>query len=249
MRLTSDVHLVGGGTLSGFGVSSDFDSHCYLLDGGDEQVLIECGMGTETGYQRVTSNIRDAGCDPAAITRLFLTHHHTDHAGGASLYRERLGLSVATGAATGRALEAGDHEATAFNRAQAAGIFPEDYSYEPCPVDDLLTGGAQRSVGRLTLTYVDTPGHCGGHGSYLVEGGEQTYLFAGDAVFAWGKLHLQAIPDCDLQASLATVMALAELDFDSLLPGHGAIALRDGKAHVGMAKDAIDQLAVPPRLV
>ena len=102
MRLTSDVHLVGGGTLSGFGVSSDFDAHCYLLDGGGEQVLVECGMGTETGFQRVTGNIRNAGFDPAAITRLFLTHHHTDHAGGAAVYCERLGLSVATGAATGR---------------------------------------------------------------------------------------------------------------------------------------------------
>ncbi|MXW68443.1 MAG: MBL fold metallo-hydrolase [Acidimicrobiia bacterium] len=249
MRLTSDVHLVGGGTLSGFGVSSDFDAHCYLLDGGGEQVLVECGMGTDTGYQRVTGNIRSAGFDPAAVTRLFLTHHHTDHAGGASVYRERLGLAVATGAATGRALETGDHEATSFALAQAAGIFPDGYSYEPCPVDDRLTDGAQRWVGRLTLTYLDTPGHCGGHGSYLVEGGEQTYLFAGDAVFAWGKLHLQAIPDCDLQASLATVLALAELEFDALLPGHGAIALHDGKAHIGMAKDAIDQLAVPPRLV
>lgn len=249
MRLTSDVHLVGGGTLSGFGVSSDFDAHCYLLDGGDEQVLVECGMGTETGFERVTGNIRQAGHDPAAVTRLFLTHYHTDHAGGASVYRERLGLAVATGTATGSALETGDHDATSFNLAQAAGIFPEDYSYDPCPVDDLLADGDQRSVGRLTLTYLDTPGHCAGHGSFLVEGGEQTYLFAGDAVFAWGKLHLQAIADCDLQASLATVTRLAELEFDSLLPGHGAIALHDGPAHIGMAMDAIENLAVPPRLV
>lgn len=150
MRLTSDVHLVGGGTLSGFGVSSDFDAHCYLVDGGDEQILVECGMGTETGFRRVTGNIRRAGYDPAAITTLFLTHYHTDHAGGASVYREHLGLSVATGTATGRVLEAGDHEATSFCRAQAAGVFPEDYSYEACPVDDLLPDGTQRSVGRLT---------------------------------------------------------------------------------------------------
>lgn len=249
MRLTADVHLVGGGTLTGFGISADFDAHCYLLDGGDEQVLVDCGMGTETGFGRVTSNIRGAGFDPPAITRLFLTHYHTDHAGGASTYREELDLSVATGSETGQALETGDHEATAFNAAKAADIFPEDYSYEPCPVDDLLTDGDERSVGRLTLTYLDTPGHCGGHGSYLVTGGEQTYLLAGDAVFAWGKLFLQAIDDCDLQASLASVQKLAEREFDSLLPGHGAIALLDGKAHVDMAKAAIDRLAVPASII
>lgn len=249
MRLTTDVHLVGGGTLTGFGISADYDAHCYLLDGGDEQVLVDCGMGTEVGYERVTTNIQEAGVEPAGVTRLFLTHYHTDHAGGASVYRERLDLSVSTGSETGRALEAGDHAATAFDAAKAAGIFPEDYSYDPCPVDDLLVDGDERSVGRLTLTYLDTPGHCGGHGSYLVTGGEQTYLLAGDAVFAWGKLFLQAIPDCDLQASLASVKKLAEREFDSLLPGHGAIALLDGKSHVEMANNTINGLAVPASIV
>ncbi|MFQ5426517.1 MAG: MBL fold metallo-hydrolase [Gaiellales bacterium] len=249
MRLTPDLALVGGGTLTGFGVSADFDAHCYLLDGGDEAVLVDCGMGTASGFERVTANIREAGVEPADLTRLFLTHYHTDHAGGASVYRRELGLRVATGAETAAALESGDHQATAFAAAQAAGIFPDGYSYDACPVDDALEDGDERTVGRLTARYLSTPGHCGGHGSYLVTGGDRLYLLAGDAVFAGGKLFLQAIPDCDLQASLATVRRLAELEFEALLPGHGAIALTGGRAHVDLAAQAIDRLATPQNIV
>ena len=249
MRLTQDVHIVGGGTLTGFGVSADFDAHCYLLDGGDDAVLVDCGMGTSTGFARVTANVREAGLDPEDLSRLFITHYHADHAGGASVYRERLGLQVATGGETAAALESADHQATAFAAAKAAGIFPADYEYDACAVDDMLADGDERTVGRLTLRYLSTPGHCNGHGSYLVTGGERVYLLGGDVVFAGGKLFLQGIPDCDLRASLASVRRIAELEFDALLPGHGAIALGNGHAHVDIAAQTIERLAVPANIV
>jgi glyoxylase-like metal-dependent hydrolase (beta-lactamase superfamily II) len=250
MRLTPDVALVGGGTITGFGLSADFDAHVYLLDGGGgELALVDCGMGTELGRERVLGRIRDAGCDPADVQRLLLTHYHTDHAGGAAAYREELELRVSIGADVQAALEGPDHEATQFGPAQRAGIFPADYAYRGCPVDEPLRDGDELAVGRLQVRYLATPGHCAGHGSYLVRGGERTYLLAGDAVFHGGKLFLQGIPDCDLQASLASVRRLSELEFDALLPGHGAIALQDGGAHVAAAMNAINALGVPPNIV
>ena len=250
MRLTPDVALVGGGTFTGFGLSADFDAHVYLLDGGGGALaLVDCGMGPELGRERVLERIRMVGCDPADVERLLLTHYHTDHAGGAAAYREELELRVAIGADVQAALEGPDHEATQFGPAQRAGIFPADYAYRACSVDDPLADGDELVVGRLQVRYVATPGHCAGHGSYLVTGGERTYLLAGDAVFHSGKLFLQGIPDCDLQASLASVRRLAGLEFDALLPGHGAIALHDGGAHVGAALATIDRLGVPPNIV
>ena len=241
MRLTPDVALVGGGTITGFGLSADFDAHVYLLDGGGgELALVDCGMGTELGRERVLGQIRDAGCDPADVQRLLLTHYHTDHAGGAAAYREELELRVSIGADVQAALEGPDHEATQFGPAQRAGIFPADYAYRGCPVDEPLRDGDELAVGRLKVRYLATPGHCAGHGSYLL---------AGDAVFHGGKLFLQGIADCDLQASLASVRRLAGLEFDALLPGHGAIALHDGGAHVGAALATIDRLGVPPNIV
>jgi glyoxylase-like metal-dependent hydrolase (beta-lactamase superfamily II) len=183
------------------------------------------------------------------VRRLFLTHHHPDHAGGAARYRERLGLAVGASGAAAAALEAGDHDATQFRAAAALGFFPADFDFPPVPVDDRLADGDVRRVGRLTVRAIETPGHCAGHMAYLVTGGERTCLFSGDAVFANGKILLQAIPDCDLRASIASVRRLGELEFDALLPGHGALALDGGRDHVGAATAVIDRLGVPANLV
>jgi glyoxylase-like metal-dependent hydrolase (beta-lactamase superfamily II) len=248
LRLTSDVLLVGGGALTGFGLSADFDAHVYLLDGGDELALVDCGMGTAEGMERVLANVRREGLDPERIARLLLTHYHTDHASGAARYRDALSLRVAFSAAEREALERPDHSRTSFDRAVEAGFFAPDFTYPACPVDDPLDDGAELAVGRLRVRYLATPGHCAGHGSFLVTGGDATYLLAGDAVFAGGKLLLQGIPDCDLWQSLQSVLRLGELAFDALLPGHGSIVRSGGQTHVHMAVDAIRRLAVPPNI-
>jgi glyoxylase-like metal-dependent hydrolase (beta-lactamase superfamily II) len=249
MRLTPDLALVAGGPLTGFGLSADFDAHVYLLDGGDELALIDCGLGTEAGQGALLGRVAALGLDASRIRRLFVTHYHTDHAGGAGRYRARLGLSVAVAAEVAGALAGADGEATSFRAASALGFLPAAYLYAPCPVDDALEDGDVRTVGRLTVRAIATPGHCAGHTSYLVTGGERTYLLTGDALFAGGRILLQAIPDCDLAASLASVRRLADLSFDALLPGHGAIALADGRAHTAAAMAAMDRLAVPGSLV
>ncbi len=250
MRLTDDVVMVGGGSFTGFGLSSDFDAHVYLLEGGDGAcALVDCGMGSAAGMARVLARIEAAGVDPGSIETLLLTHFHTDHAGGAARYRERLGAAVAIGRDAAAALEAGDHAATQFAPAQAAGIFSADYTYPPCPVDDPLVDGDVRSVGRLTVRFVATPGHCHGHGSYLVTGGERPYLLAGDAIFAAGKLFLQATPDCDIPASIASLQRLGREQFTALLPGHGPVVLDGGRDHLQIALDAAAQLRLPPNIV
>lgn len=248
MRLTDDVLLVGGGAMTGFGLSADFDAHVYLLDGGNECALVDCGMGTTRGIDRVLDNALRDGVALERVTRLLLTHFHTDHAGGAARYRERLGLRVSIGSAAREALERPDHDATGYAAASRAGIFPSDFEYPRCDVDDPLDDGAERRVGRLTIRYFDTPGHCAGHGSYLVAGGGATYLLAGDAVFAGGRLLLQGIPDCSISESMASVERLAALEFDALLPGHGPICLSDGHSHVDTAAATFARLAIPPNL-
>ena len=188
MRLTPDVLLVGGGALTGFGLSADFDAHVYLLDGGSELALVDCGMGSQLGMERVLANVRADGLDPDRITRLLLTHYHTDHASGSARYREKLSLRVAFSAAERAALELPDHTRTSFSAAQEAGFFAQDFTYPACPVDDALSDGDELAIGDLRVRYLTTPGHCAGHGSFLVTGRGTTHLLGGDAVFAGGKL-------------------------------------------------------------
>lgn len=248
MRLLKDVCLVGGGSFGGFGLTAGPDAHVYIIDGGSELALIDCGLGTS--FDQVLSNLRADGLDPARIERLFLTHYHGDHAGGAALYRERLGVRVSIAKEAQAAMEVGDEKATAFAVARTAGIYPGDSHLTPCPVDDPLEAAAPtRTVGRLTVTYVPTPGHCGGHGSYLVTGGDRPMLFAGDSVFWAGQVLLQAIPDCDLGESLASILRLEQLPFEAFFPGHGPVTLAGGRQHVEMAAKAIRNLGLPRNIV
>ena len=251
MRLTPDVALVGGGTFTGFGLSADFDAHVYLLDGGGGALaLVDCGMGTELGRARVLERIPHGRLRPRG---------RRAPAADPLPHGSRRGCrGVPRGARAAR----GDRRRRA---GRAGGARPRGHAVRPRPARGHLprrlrvprrapsttrsrTATSSRSAA-CRVRYLATPGHCAGHGSYLVTGGERTYLLAGDAVFHSGKLFLQGIPDCDLQASLASVRRLAGLEFEALLPGHGAIALHDGGTHVGAALATIDRLGVPPNIV
>jgi len=52
---------------------------CYLLQGRNYKILVECGM--YQGHEAETVNRRPFSFDPAEIDCLFLTHSHLDHIG------------------------------------------------------------------------------------------------------------------------------------------------------------------------
>lgn len=248
MRLTDEVYIVGGGTSNAFGLTNDPDCHIYLVDGGDELALIDCGIGEGDSIDRIVENVRSECLDPSRITKLLLTHYHMDHAGGAARVRERLGLEVVAPADAAAALRTGDEGAVALDIAKRAGLYPADYRFEPVEVACEVREGDRIPVGRLELEVIETPGHCDGHVSYLLRGRETTYLFSGDVVFSRGRVVMQNIHDCSIQKSAASIAKLAGLEFDALLPGHAAISLREGPRHVALAHDVCRNLLVPDKL-
>ncbi len=245
MRLTRDVALVGGGD-NGFNISAPLDCHVYLLDGGDELALVDAGVGHRTGNTgQILDNIRADGYDPGDISRLLLTHYHADHAGGAAEVHDELGVTVHGSPLTAMALETGDAEAISLNVAKTSGFYPEDYVFRPCPATGDLVEGVSFKVGQLTVTPYDTPGHCRGHMSLLVESDERRYLIGGDLVFWGGTIVAQNIPDCSIQEYSASTQKMERIDFDALLPGHFAISLQDGKRHIDRAAAAFRRLMIP----
>ncbi|MCA9880858.1 MAG: MBL fold metallo-hydrolase [Thermomicrobiales bacterium] len=249
MRLTDEVYLVGGGSTMGFGLSENPDCHIYLVDGGDEMALIDCGLGAEASLQRIVENVRAEGLDPAKITKIILTHYHMDHAGGAAAARVLLEAEIVCPAEAAEVMRSGDERAVALDTAKAAGLYPPEYHFAPVEVETEVREGDRVAVGSLELEVIETPGHCDGHVSYLMRGQDRTYLFAGDAIFSGGRIVLQNIHDCSVPKTVATIAKLNDITFDALLPGHGPVAMRDGMSHVQSAHEACSKLFLPKNLI
>lgn len=247
LRLTDDILLVGGGPISGAGLTEGPDSHIYLLDGGDVVALVDCGLGSDDSVARILRRLEAETAD-GADRSLLLTHAHADHAGGAAALRSS-GFRVHASAAVAAAIEAGDDETTGTAAGRAAGIFPDDYRPTPVPVDAVVDDGQVLEIGRLKVTVIATPGHAAGHTAYLVEGPAGSALLSGDTLFLFGRILLQPVPDCDLVAHVASLRRLGEYEFDALLPGHGGFVVNGGRGHLDMALGAIDSLRIPPNLI
>lgn len=248
MRLTNDISLVGGGN-TGFNLSAPLDCHIYLVNGGNgELALVDAGMGGKYGEtDRIIAEIERDGYELERITTLFLTHYHADHAGGTWDWGGRLAnLRVVGSPLTARVMQDADEAAISLPAARAGGMYPQDYTLEAWQCEPGLVDSRSFQFGKLTITPFDTPGHCAGHVSLLVEGGELRYFLGGDLVFYGGTIVAQNIHDCSIQDYVASVARIEkDVDFDALLPGHYTISLRDGKRHITKAHQIFSQLGVP----
>ena len=188
------------------------------------------------------------GVDWSRPAALFLTHGHADHSGGASILRERLTATTFAGPRTAEWMRVGDPALVSLPAAMAAGIYPADYAWVPCPIDRTVADRKVIAFGDLTVQALATPGHSADHTAWLVRRGERAWLVAGDSLFHGGRIALQNTPDCDTSAHAGSLRRLAELDFDALLPGHGLFSLRDGRRHSDAAVRWLDRLLLPPQL-
>ncbi len=247
MRLAERIYLVGSGS-NGFDLTDAYDCHVYLIDGGNELALVDVGAGM--GAEAIVENVKRDGFDPGLIRHLILTHGHGDHAGGAPRMRSLLDQpAIHASGVIADSLRRADEQAISIDVAKAAGIYPLDYRLDPCPVDHELEEGATIDVGNLRLTVFDTPGHSDGHVSLLLEEGGRRTLFAGDVIFFGGKILLQNIHDCRLDALIGSLRKLRRLDVSALLPGHLTLSLRDGQRHIERANQVLDRLLIPEQMV
>ena len=71
MKLTSDIHVVGGGYY-GFSISGRLDCHVYVINSGTELAIVDPGCCIDRDFEKIISNIRDDGLDPKKIKK---AHH------------------------------------------------------------------------------------------------------------------------------------------------------------------------------
>ena len=160
------VYAVGGPDLTAMD-----DAYVYLIDFGNEQVLVDTGAGGKTG--RLLANINDVLKKKTDISLVVLTHNHIDHVGGADEVRSQTGAKIVVHDADAPALESGDPERTA---ASWYGV-----SLAPMKLDVLLKGeGGTFDAGGGSLRWIHTPGHTPGSISLLLERNDRKILFGQD---------------------------------------------------------------------
>jgi glyoxylase-like metal-dependent hydrolase (beta-lactamase superfamily II) len=247
MRLTGTIHLVGGGSWGGMGLSPGPDCNCYLVECGGAWVLVDTGSGVGASPAAIAANVEAAGAKVDRLAAILLTHMHGDHAGGAAHFARTSGAAVHASALTARVLAEGDEETSSVAAAKQAGIYPADFRLPALPSIAPLADGDVLRFGDTTITTIETPGHCEGHLSFVVAAGGRRDLVAGDAVFWRGRSLVQATADCDPAAMAASMLKLAALpDIDGLFPGHGAFTVSGAKRHLDEAASHARALRLPP---
>jgi glyoxylase-like metal-dependent hydrolase (beta-lactamase superfamily II) len=197
LSVSQDVYIVGGADLS-----HPYDCSVYLVDGGEEMVLIDTGAGE--GFELIVDNIRSLGLRPDKLKAVIATHSHIDHIGALFRFREEYGVEVIAHELDTKAIETGIGSG-----AEYYGV-----SYQPCKVDVILRW-TEETVrgGHHDLKVIHIPGHTPGSiGVYLDAGAR--ILFGQDV---HGPYFLKGSNTDQAKISLRR---LADLDADILCEGH-----------------------------
>lgn len=130
---------------------------------------------------------------------ILLTHGHFDHTGAVLALMEE----------TGAALYMGQKDAN-------VRVGRADYFFTPPPGTIYVTEGQEITVGALTFTVIETPGHTPGGVTYRCENA----LFTGDTLFkdSCGRTDFDG---GDMNTLMASLRKLADLPGDfEVYPGH-----------------------------
>ncbi|MBI3180607.1 MAG: MBL fold metallo-hydrolase [Myxococcales bacterium] len=177
-------------------------TNAYVLGNG-EMLVVDPGSPEVRQYARLlalVSGLRAEGLRPKAV---LLTHHHSDHIGGAKAVKERLNVPVWCHRRTAERL--------------------------PFEVERVLEDGEIIHIagGRpMRLRVLHTPGHTRGHLCLVDEATRAAIV--GDMVAGTGTVMIDP-PEGDMTDYLAQLQRLKDLPVGTLYPSHGPV-MPDGVA-------------------
>lgn len=239
MQINERIYLVGS---EQFGLSHALDCNCYLVDGGTQLALVDTGLGL--GVEDILANIAAHGFDPKKLTHIILTHAHPGHWGGGQELVERTGAKVyAPAQGVAIMLDVDNDPGVRLNMQK--GRYPAGFKPNPCATDVPVHDGDTIRVGDLELRAILTQGHTKDSTCYLVTVSSKRALFTGDTVFYAGKLGIINLEGFSLDDYRRDICKLADLNVDSMLPGHSVFIVRNGQKHIQRAIHKLSDFVMP----
>jgi hydroxyacylglutathione hydrolase len=218
-RIQEDIHFIQG--------QDELipDSHVYILgkpSSGDLS-MVDAGLMGKGRYK--IAAMEKLGLPLADIKRVIMTHTHLDHIGCLSEIRESLpGAELWIHTEEADPIEQGD-ERTVYGMDMFRSMCQAQYGLRDgafsFKVDRKLQGGERLEIGGARWEVIHIPGHS--RGSVGLYHSTKRVLIPGDVVYAdyaIGRFDLHGASGPDLYKSL---LSLAELDVEILLPGHNRI--------------------------
>jgi glyoxylase-like metal-dependent hydrolase (beta-lactamase superfamily II) len=223
------------------------DINCYVLfppAGSDSLTLIDTGVKSPDAYDAICRGLKDFGLRLGQIDRILITHAHLDHFGQARRLREASGAAVYASGPEAERMKgpfrgSADRDETAVRYFRSWGI-PDEIIFretevgrmardlqDPLEVDGILAEGDRVDVEDLTLTVLETPGHCDGHLVFFEA--ELGALFSGDHLLTdISPVPLLVLPAVgerpkSLVRFMGSLAKVERLDCDMTFPSHGGV--------------------------
>lgn len=225
MQLLSGIHQVDG-----------VSSNVFLLV--EDAGLTAIDSGGPGSGPKILAYIRQIGRRPEDLRRVVLTHQHVDHVGGAAYLAKATGAQVLAHPLDVPAIE-GNAARELPRNAALRQVFKLVIlrRLQPVAVTGMLTPGETLPVLQADggLQVVATPGHTSGHVSLYLP--RRHVLFGGDALTQLRGIVRPppAIFTTDMPTALRSLAALAEMQIEASLVGHGRPILQGAGAQIAAA--------------
>ncbi|NOZ77240.1 MAG: MBL fold metallo-hydrolase [Euryarchaeota archaeon] len=193
-------------------ISRGMDSNVYVIQD-EKMAVIDTGAG-----RAMAERVREVAGD---IDIIINTHAHTDHCGG----NRFLGGRTLIHEKDRTEAEDGTFYRTTFLTGALAGI----------DIDQTLKEGDVIELGEMKLRVLHTPGHT--PGSICLYDDERGLLFSGDTLFPDGAFGRTDFGGSDAEM-LASLERIADLEVETLYPGHMAPVTENVREHQEFALES-----------
>jgi len=196
--------------------------NCYLVKSSAGFLLVDAGLSTQR--RRLLQEFDKAGCKPADLKFVVMTHGDSDHAGNGAFLQKEFRVPIGMHPDDFGMVERGDMNWNRKPRADKMSILMKivgamvrlvsKQRFETFTPDVAVGDGYDLSQYGFDAKVVHIPGHSKGSVGVLMDNGD---LFCGDFLYSTPGMDFVD----DARARAESLAKLRKLGIKRLLPGHG----------------------------